>query len=146
MNYVAGFMFDKELKKVALIRKNKPDWQKGKLNGVGGAIEKFDKTASHAMIREFEEETSVITTLINWRQFLVMKGKNDDNKEFRVDFFVSTGDLSLLKSPTDEKIEIIDLAEIHCLREDVVENLTWLVSLGLDFIKDKRPSFTEVYY
>jgi hypothetical protein len=33
---VAGFLFRNNDTEVALIRKNKPDWQKGKLNGIGG--------------------------------------------------------------------------------------------------------------
>lgn len=39
--YVAGFLFGPMPRHnyVALIRKNKPDWQKGKLNGIGGKVE-----------------------------------------------------------------------------------------------------------
>ena len=35
MKYVAGFMFSEDRRLVALIRKSKPEWQKGKLNGIG---------------------------------------------------------------------------------------------------------------
>ncbi len=35
-NYVAGLMFSQDKTCVALIVKNKPDWQKGLLNGIGG--------------------------------------------------------------------------------------------------------------
>ena len=37
--YVVGFAFDKKRENVALIQKNRPPWQKGKLNGIGGHIE-----------------------------------------------------------------------------------------------------------
>jgi 8-oxo-dGTP diphosphatase len=37
--YVLGFLFDPSQKDVVLIKKLKPEWQKGKLNGVGGKIE-----------------------------------------------------------------------------------------------------------
>jgi hypothetical protein len=36
VKYVLGFMFDEELRNVALIRKIKPKWQEGKWNGIGG--------------------------------------------------------------------------------------------------------------
>ena len=32
-HYVAGFVFDKELEHIYLIRKNRPSWQEGLLNG-----------------------------------------------------------------------------------------------------------------
>jgi len=37
--YCLGFAFYRSRRKVVLIRKTKPDWQRGKLNGVGGKIE-----------------------------------------------------------------------------------------------------------
>jgi len=37
--YVAGFMFSPDLENVVLIEKQKPEWQKGKYNAVGGKIE-----------------------------------------------------------------------------------------------------------
>jgi 8-oxo-dGTP diphosphatase len=37
--YVVGFLFNSDTNKVCLIKKNRPQWQKGRLNGVGGHIE-----------------------------------------------------------------------------------------------------------
>ena len=54
--YVVGFMFSEE------ILKNKPDWQAGRLNGVGGKVEP-NEYPDQAMVREFEEETGVRTSL-----------------------------------------------------------------------------------
>ncbi len=54
--YVAGLMFSKDEKYVALVIKNKPDWQKGLLNGIGGKIEeedKFDKKSIYRIIHEY---------------------------------------------------------------------------------------------
>jgi 8-oxo-dGTP diphosphatase len=55
--YVLGFAFDKS-DNVILVRKQKPKWQKGLLNGVGGKIE-IGETSSDAMFREFREETGL---------------------------------------------------------------------------------------
>ena len=61
-NWVMGFCFDETWPNcdnvVALIRKNKPEWQKGKLNGIGGSI-KPGETAMTAMIREWYEGTGI---------------------------------------------------------------------------------------
>ena len=36
---VVGFAFTEDRRSVILIRKNRPEWQAGRLNGVGGHIE-----------------------------------------------------------------------------------------------------------
>lgn len=55
MKYVLGFIFGKTHNFVLLQRKAKPDWQKGRYNGVGGKIEDGE-TPEQAMTREGVEE------------------------------------------------------------------------------------------
>lgn len=64
--YVVGFVFSEAFDRVLLVFKNRPAWQDGKLNGIGGKIEKRDKTPLAAMEREFVEETFAKTKL-DWR-------------------------------------------------------------------------------
>jgi 8-oxo-dGTP diphosphatase len=73
--YVVGFAFRPRLTgmEVVLIRKTKPAWQAGKLNGVGGKIE-AGELATEAMAREFEEETGVV--LNDWVSFTEMRCKD----------------------------------------------------------------------
>ena len=102
--YVCGLMFSSNKESVALIVKNKPDWQKGLLNGIGGKIEEFDsinaknlkERSLNAMCREFKEETGVETFPQNWNLFLTMGsdiGKANDeniqqyNESWQVDFY-----------------------------------------------------------
>lgn len=59
VQYVLGFMFNEAESKVILIFKNRPAWQAGKLNGIGGKIEEGE-TPIQAMNREFAEETGFI--------------------------------------------------------------------------------------
>lgn len=75
--YVLGFAFTADAKTIVLIEKQKPDWQKGKLNGIGGKVEHDDSNVLSAMIREFSEETGVITTSEQWNAFGRMDFKND---------------------------------------------------------------------
>lgn len=70
--YVCGFAFHggtTTTPKVVLICKVKPDWQKGKLNGVGGKIEKGE-SPEQAMEREFFEEAGV--RIFSWEVFARM--------------------------------------------------------------------------
>ena len=139
-NYVAGFMFDHARSEVALIRKNKPAWQAGKLNGIGGKIE-ANETAYQAMVREFGEETGVTNTEQSFRHFAILQGP-----QFSVDFFYTVGDLSLLQSPEDEKVERVKLADIGILRSDMIENLPWLIGMAIDQWDDARPAFATIRY
>lgn len=59
VQYVLGIMFSEDEERVLAIWKNRPDWQAGKLNGIGGKIEDGE-TPIEAMRREFREETGFI--------------------------------------------------------------------------------------
>ena len=70
--YVLGFIFDKE-NNVVLIEKQKPESQKGLLNGIGGKVESKDPFISHAMYRECKEETALEITPAEWSMFGALK-------------------------------------------------------------------------
>lgn len=121
--YVAGFMFDGVNENVALVRKLKPEWQKGKLNGIGGKIEEGE-TPQVAMIREFEEETGHFNN--GWVHFCTLSGN-----EFEVHFFWNIGDLSLLKTMEAEEIVVTPLTSIGI--DNCIPNLTWLIPMAQTF-------------
>ena len=122
--FSVGFVTD--LKgNVALICKNRPEWQKGLLNGVGGHIEP-NETPYEAMVREFEEETSVLILKEKWKHTITMYCESSDSLVY---FFTSKlEDLTSLKSVTDEKIII---TRIRSLPENIIPNLLWLIPLSL---------------
>lgn len=144
-HYVAGFMFDHGRTRVALIRKAKPAWQRGKLNGIGGKVE-AGENVFEAMVREFMEETGYETTVAQWEQFLRMAGENDDGGNFRVDFFATIGDLTRVRTMEAEPVEIVFLTDVHAVRKDMIENLPWLIPLALDYLDDERPHFVDAHY
>lgn len=72
--YVAGFLFSSDGTMVALVEKQKPDWQKGKLNAIGGKIEEGE-SALQAMQREFKEEAGL--DISNWTLFCVLSGNDE---------------------------------------------------------------------
>lgn len=75
--YVLGFAFDVSGAEpsVCLILKNKPEWQAGLLNGVGGKIESGEYPDA-AMHREFREETDVYVDPEAWVHFHTMRFRN----------------------------------------------------------------------
>lgn len=65
--YVLGFAMDRDY--VLLLRKARPAWQAGLLNGVGGKVEAYDTSISDAMSREFAEETGADAYPEKWSHF-----------------------------------------------------------------------------
>lgn len=127
--YVVGFLFS-GFEYVWLICKNKPDWQKGKINGIGGKIEEGE-TPEQAMRREFKEEA--YADISSWKQFAVLS----DDQNFRVYCFYAFSDLQV-KSMTDEKVIFCEVSE---LPYDVLPNLRWLVPMALSFSRGETARY-----
>jgi len=134
--YVLGFVFDLYAKKVLLMKKNKPDWQKGFFNGIGGKVES-DEDKYQAMTRECKEETGADTHYLDWYHFCTMDGINCPDGDWKVFCFCTT-----LTSPDkkhdfstneQELVVWIDLSDLHVMLPKLLGNIAWLVSLALDY-------------
>jgi 8-oxo-dGTP diphosphatase len=121
-SYVAGLLFDNEGTRVALIEKNRPFWQAGKFNAIGGKIEQGEKP-HEAMRREFMEEAGVD---IHWSEAMVLRGTGFEISFFRLH---NSEALENIESLTDEQIHIFLVKQ---LPENLVENIDWLVPLMND--------------
>lgn len=139
LNMVVGYAFNKEKTHVVLIRKTKPSWQAGKLNGVGGKLEPHESMLQ-AMSREFLEETGVKTEWHEWQHFAEMSGA-----DWRVQYYrtFSNAILEQAHTTTDEAIEILPV-DLNMLRKEGVTNCYWLIGLALD--PDQPRIFTHVSY
>lgn len=143
--YVVGFMFSADLKRVALIRKKRPKWQEGLLNGIGGK-RKEGEHPHDSMCREFEEETGLDTNIDEWRSYHKMKGVDSHGDCFEVDALCAIGDIDSLVSKTDEKVVVEYVNTIHPNRADTVDNLCWLVAIASNCLKSNFLNFTESTY
>jgi 8-oxo-dGTP diphosphatase len=125
-DYVVGFAFSADKSKVVLIRKNRPAWQAGKLNGPGGKIE-HGETPHEAMCREFAEECGVETTPEDWHYFTKIVGDKGDV------FFYRMFDDKALNAITklDEDVVIVD-TDLNYLQKDGLSNIVWLIAIALD--------------
>lgn len=138
--YVLGFMFNSDATKVALIRKNKPKWQEGKLNGIGGKVE-LDEISLTAMVREFEEETGVKTLLPDWENYAFL-----DGDYFSMDVYYCHSDeyCYSVKTIEQEEVGVYNVADIISGKEDTISNLPWLITAALD--TDQPRLFLNVRY
>lgn len=124
VNYVLGFMFPEEKDYVALIRKERPEWQAGKLNGIGGHIEQWEGPHT-AMEREFLEETGVDSKEL-WTQFAVLTGT-----DWKMYVFKAFTDIVFkVETKTDEDIGVYWIPDLDL--EDRIYNLKWLIPMALD--------------
>lgn len=127
--YCVGFLFDRN--EVLLLWKAKPDWQRGKLNGVGGHIE--HETPLMAMVREFQEETQVATTPDQWEHFATVTGihKGADFELWCFRMQVQGADaLSRGVRPVGTTAEPVQWVYVNHLPAETLPNLRWLVPMA----------------
>jgi 8-oxo-dGTP diphosphatase len=131
IHYVTGFLFDTYFDTVALIKKTKPEWQKGRLNGVGGKIEPGE-TPLDAMRREFFEETGM--TVIDWNEYVVLTGN-----DYKVHFFYANGNPGEVMTTTEE---VVADYEVSSLGDYVtIPNLAWLIPMATMMRYDSAETF-----
>jgi len=137
-NYVVGFLFSEDLQKVVLIRKTKPEWQAGMLNGVGGKIEEMESPVE-AMVREFEEEAGKRIEAALWNNFCTMTGGFNGGESFNVECFYAVSNLSDVESKTEEQVGVMPLDEVHLNamegQHSLIGNIPWLLSMAVDTIQ-----------
>lgn len=132
--YVAGFMFEDE--GVWLVLKNRPEWQAGKLNGIGGHIE-HGEHADKAMVREFHEETGCQTSESDWTCFAVLRGV-----DYEVFFFHARFDRWTMLRPRTMESEAIALIRLADVNATVcIPNLTWLIPMAKSMSVETARSF-----
>lgn len=137
VEYSVGFLHSDN--EIVLIEKNRPDWQKGLLNGVGGHIEK-DETPKQCMQREFWEETGVLIPLKDWKHFLTLEGDYA-----RIYVYAAEAGSELLyktRTLTDEKVGVYSLWKTSMI--NTVPNLNWIIPMMLQ--RDKYyPTVVKFY-
>lgn len=123
--YVCGFLFQHRVEGqapwVALIKKKRPTWQRGKLNGIGGSIE-VGETPMEAMVREFQEETGAV--VMSWRCYAMLR-----HGTALVYMFMAMSPDVVIRSTTDEDVDFY--SQSVCFTQMAISNLRWLVPLAL---------------
>lgn len=126
--YCLGFAFTDYDNFVVLIRKNKPAWQKGLLNGVGGKIENAE-TSDFAMKREFKEETGIDTAVNDWKYVTRM---NFNGVMVHV-YATRIPHQATFESPTEEQIGLYSIIDVRN-HPKIIPNLRWLVPMAMEVL------------
>ncbi|MDO8617654.1 MAG: NUDIX domain-containing protein [Candidatus Uhrbacteria bacterium] len=126
--YTLGFIFNASLDKVLLMHKLKPDWQVGKLNGLGGKMED-EEDGIRGIQREIKEEAGLNTEPSDWIYIGTLHSATWTMEVFG---YIYTGDLTDAKSLEEERVEWFDVEK---LPKNVINNLRWLIPMTLDKLK-----------
>lgn len=132
MIYSLAFIFDRELNRVALIRKNRPEFLAGCWNGIGGKPEPIDGgNVFKQATRELLEEANIKiheSELTHCGTF-----HNDGSYKYKIEIFSGClehfGDV---QSMTDETVKIFRYAEVF--------------ELGVDVLTDHAVMFLQAAY
>ena len=114
---------------VLLIRKNRPDWQKGLLNGVGGKVEAGESPLD-AIRREVREETGLRIVPEYFHKVVEYYGQGVSGVPYVVYFYAALDvPIEQAEAMTDEALET---HPVYPLPPDTIPNLRWLIPLVLD--------------
>lgn len=121
--YCLGFAFNAAGDRVLLIRKNRPAWQAGRLNGIGGKLEPGE-SALQAMVRECREETGLV--IDHWTPFARMSGPDFEVVCFRA----ITDAIAEALSLTDERVQVHPV-DLNLFFEQGNPNIASLIACAL---------------
>jgi len=146
--YVLGFYFRHQgsaKTEVLLVLKNRPPWQNGRVNGIGGHIEPGE-TPEGAMEREFREETGLdFTAIKEWRLFAILRSKGDTEDEdglvyaFRIDIDYGPAPEGLV----NDVGESIGFYDLEYLPPNVLSNIRWLLEMSDIRCSNDHPFYVE---
>jgi 8-oxo-dGTP diphosphatase len=123
--YALGFLFDATADHVMLIRKRRPAWMRGLLNGIGGKLEPGE-IAGAAMEREMRDEAGVLIPAEIWTQVVRLRFP-----EAMVDVFAFRGRaFHEAATQTDEELAPRSVLAIRSGASELVPNLAFLVPLA----------------
>lgn len=101
-----GFLFSENMLDVLLIEKKRPEWQKGKFNGIGGRME-IGESPVGCLVREFREETGILLDKDSWTQFHMQRQMQSGASLY---FYYAVRPIDVLhaaRDVTDEKLQIV---------------------------------------
>jgi len=138
--FTLGFIFDSSHKKVLLVHKQKPEWQKGKINGIGGKLEDGESHVA-CISRETREESCLIIPEDAWVFLGLLSTKNS----WRIHTYMTTyeGEMTDAQKGDHEEIEWFSCDE---LPEECIANLRWIIPFAQEqFMATHTCTFDVVY-
>lgn len=140
--YTLGFILDRTGRYVLLVHKKSPEWQRGKLNGVGGKVEQGESLID-CIGRETREEACLSIKPASWVPIGTIKHQRESQKKGEVAVFATqfTGDRRRARKGDHERV---GWCKIDTLPNNVLSNVLWLVLIARDKLLNSDTSFVSV--
>jgi 8-oxo-dGTP diphosphatase len=146
-DYVLTFVLSPDYQKILLILKKKPEFQRGKFNGIGGKVEVDDKSLEAAASRELKEETGLDLPEYLFHKFCVFTDKKQDDTTHRIFCYALTADIDKINtvnfSPTEEQVFLIQIENLRWLLNQgrLLSNVVWLTEMAVNKLKHKKETY-----
>jgi 8-oxo-dGTP pyrophosphatase MutT (NUDIX family) len=126
IKYAATLAFSQDLRKVALIKKNRPEWLAGKWNAIGGNVDPGEHPASAAS-RELREEAGVYVE----PQDLLPFARIDWHGASSCMMYVAIiPGVEFAQTKTDEQVMVWDTSTLPAYRGQLSDDLCALVEMA----------------
>lgn len=133
---VVGFLFSEDSEDLIVVKKNRPQWQAGRLNGLGGKIEPGESAAA-AMSREGVEEAGVNP---EWSEYACVE--YDDHV---LHFFAARDQAAFLDARPGTDEELVRMSWNGPLFNGwLIPNLRWLIPLARHHLFYERVALAHV--
>jgi len=137
MRYVLVYVSDWP-NHLLFVRKNKPDWQAGKLNFPGGHVEPGESDVE-AAVRELREETNLDARTIYPRGRIICGAEGDAE----VVVFEAVRIIGKAQQMTDEPLERVHFRAITFRNDEFVDSN---IALMHGLIQNKTPNWKIIYH
>lgn len=139
-HFTLGFVFDQSLEHVLLMHKTKPEWQAGRVNGLGGKVEEGEESRA-CIAREIKEEADLSTAEEDWVHVGIMRGTG-----WQVDVYglVYQGAMTDARSL---EAECVEWFPVDTLPQNHIPNLAWIVPFVKNMLQkaDRAAPFLVEY-
>jgi 8-oxo-dGTP diphosphatase len=126
--YVLGFVFNERRDKVVLVRKKRPSFQVGKLNGFGGSIEEGEGSRQ-AMVREFKEESGVTTEEDQWTR---LGNLYPPNTIIIIYYMFNDSVFDNIRQIEDEELVWKDALALNDFQKEGADHIPYLIPMILE--------------
>lgn len=137
--YTLGIYFMNDMKKVCLILKNRPYWQRGLFNFPGGKVEPGE-LIDNCIIREFKEETGV-----DCRSWIYQGEMYDSEKSWIVHVYASCHDEEQQFPETKEDQYILNV-DVDNLPPNIIPNVKWMIDFAKDHLRNPNLISFKIKY
>jgi 8-oxo-dGTP pyrophosphatase MutT (NUDIX family) len=132
--YAATLAFSSDLRKVALIQKNKPTWLAGKWTVIGGTMEPGEVPVQTA-IRELGEEAGLYVGISDMAPFARVEWSSGGACQM---YATIVPNVDFAQTKTDERVMVWNTSNLSAYQSDLSDDLCALVEMAKMALRNPR--------